>query len=715
MKNSAASSTCTANSHQRKNTTTANTSSQNNSNNNNSSSLDRHRRLSGCLFGADTIKDGGREQISSSHYSTEKSGSSGYYSSNIYSTSSVEDHIYSEPVIDVIDDNSRRRKFEQKLDQQIGLANLEKSIKTLEKHLKLLNKTNKKEYWQQLQKQKELQQHQSDGQRTSAVEQLSDASNADDEKMKRLPTIVEGMDNNVTTYQCGADKEIKRQNEWIVGTTDDSLHDLDLDTFLLIDETCDKKRKTKKTGTSLERLSQDGIENPTFESDHEHEEHVENEIDDNDVLLRNAKYNDNDKRADDGNLVNDIPVSNSDKNFENNYKCTKYINSCPDNAYNVEEIIDYKYEQPPHSPFASAKSMAFYMKNIEEHIQHQNTKDILEEIRDKLVVLLKPANELEHESSAESDGIGSAKSNSETDSLKRNINALKHDLDKYLVLMNQQNEMEIRAFCSGLSKNYKLLTMQHALGNRMRRSLVSTSDIGSELYSNRSFTDSSSGSHNLSHQVDYHQTLLRRKRRAKNQLKSSQKWKNQLRNSQRRKNRSADSQHENESIRCSSGSDSNFQLQRRHSDSICSSWDDDQQIMITNSLGNQSGSSQHGQSDNSVDSNAIVPIEVQTLLSTTQNRSNALAAVSSTSAQQITGHIEHNLAMQQPSLITNDSAKNTTNDEKDIMLEWHRNKPSIWQQYYGSKRLKYSNVVKKIKGKFDVNPAMSYVSRRNSF
>lgn len=79
-------------------------------------------------------------------------------------------------------------------------------------------------------------------------------------------------------------------------------------------------------------------------------------------------------------------------------------------------------------------------------------------------------------------------------------------------------------------------------------------------------------------------------------------------------------------------------------------------------------------------------------------------------SQQCNSHIESNLAMQQPSLITVDNAKDATNDEKDIMLEWHRNKPSIWQQYYGSKRLKYGNMVKKIKGKFDVNTSMSYVS-----
>lgn len=72
--------------------------------------------------------------------------------------------------------------------------------------------------------------------------------------------------------------------------------------------------------------------------------------------------------------------------------------------------------------------------------------------------------------------------------------------------------------------------------------------------------------------------------------------------------------------------------------------------------------------------------------------------------------------MQQPSLITVDNAKVAINDEKDIMLEWHRNKPSIWQQYYGSKRLKYSNMVKKFKGKFDVNVAvMSYVSNQTFY
>lgn len=217
------------------------------------------------------------------------------------------------------------------------------------------------------------------------------------------------------------------------------------------------------------------------------------------------------------------------------------------------------------------KAMPFYTKNIEEHIKHQNTKDILEDIREKLAVLLKPMIDSDAESSTESDSgaIAATKCNLKAILLKRNITALKHDVDNYLVLMNQQNEMEIRAFCSSLSKNYKLLAMQHALGNRMRQSQISTtSDIGSEIYSNRSFTGSSSSSHIISY-IDYHQSVIKRRRRLKTQLKNNHKLKNQLRANSKSKS-SLNRCTENDSARCSSSSDSNFQLQRRHSDSICS-------------------------------------------------------------------------------------------------------------------------------------------------
>ncbi|XP_031627253.1 probable serine/threonine-protein kinase DDB_G0282963 isoform X2 [Contarinia nasturtii] len=675
---------------------------------------------------------GEQEQVPSSHYSTEKSGSSGYYSSNVYSTSSVEDHIYSEPVIDGINDSNRRRKFDQKLDQQIGLANLEKSIKTLEKHLKCLNKPNKKDKFKHHHHHHQQQQQQQQ-QRSKASEQcqeLTTKSNGD-EQTKRLPTIVEGMDNNalaLVPYRRNGDIEAQRQhNNWNANTTDDSLMDLDLDTFLLIDETA---RDTMKKSNFNAICGVDSNEKkPTFQqSNTEHEintDHNDSGQDDDDD---GHEHTDNDDNGDNNNHKS--VTRNSD---ENNYKCTKYINSCPDDAYNVDEIIDYKYEQSAsvHFPFLNNKKLLpFYMRNIEDQLNHQNTKEILEEIRDKLTVLLKPtSDESEHDSSTESDGIGSSKisNNSKTISLLRNITELKHDVDNYLVMMNQQNEFEIRAFCSGLSKNYKLLTMQHALNNRTRRPKLSTSDIGSEVYSNSS----------SSQQHQNHQALVRRRRRLKNQMKRNQGNKNQMR-TLKNQSKILLNHLENESIRCSSSSDSNFQLQRRHSDSICSSWDEGQQILTTSSSGRGSSNSAH--SDNSIGNDVIIPIEVETLLSTsncdttariitplsssnetsdlnTSIESDTVATITSQPPvpSTINGHIESNLAMQQPSLITVDNAKDASNDDKDIMLEWHRNKPSIWQQYYGSKRLKYSNMVKKIKGKLDVNTTaavMSYPSTR---
>lgn len=404
-----------------------------------------------------------REQVLSSHYSTEKSGSSGYYSSNVYSTSSVEDHIYSEPVIDGISDTSQRRRLDKKIDQQIGLASLEKSIKTLEKHLK---KVNTKDQNYAKRKQNKVV-------KSSLIEQEANAL----EQTERLPTIVEGTVNSV------------RQCDWNADTTDDSLMDVDfdLDTFLLIDETCNKKKKS-----NIESICGVGIDNPTIRlhNDHEHEHDPPDSEGDH-------IGNDSDNRK--------AATNNSD---ENTYKCTKYINSCPDDAYNVDEITDYKYHWPNY-PFISNKSIPFYMKNIEDQLNHQSTKEILEEIRNKLIVLIEPISN--SESSTES-VIGSSRNNSRTVSLMRDITALKQDVDNYLLLMNQQNELEIRAFCSGLSKNYKLLTMQHALNNRMRRSKQSNSDIGSDMYSNSS------------HHHHYHyESLLRRRRRLKNQLKRNRK------------------------------------------------------------------------------------------------------------------------------------------------------------------------------------------------
>lgn len=619
---------------------------------------------------------------SSSHYSTEKSGSSGYYSSNVYSASSIEDHIYSEPVIDAIDQTStpkirrprdHRRKFDQKLDQHIGLANLEKSVKSLEKHLKLLSRQQQQQQQQQHSKQ-------------SACEMCGCAAaemstTVDDEKTKRLPTIVEGIDTNgCTSVAAGKAKSVRRgagAHGWPTDT-DDSLMDLDFESFRKVNEKRDKKQmKLKLIGGDGSAVPppDNGIENPTSEPD-------DDDDDDDRIAIACSDH--------------------SKKHIENNYKCTKYVNSCPDDPYNVEGVNDYKYPMPR----TATAAMSFLVKSTDPQALpmvhgQKSTKDILEEIHGKLSQLLsQPTDHKRHSittDTSDSDAVPIATATtasvtmSETDSLKNNIQTLQQDLENYLKMINEQNEKEIRQFCSGLSQNYKLLTMQHALANKRRKKMNLTLDVGgSDAYSSRSFCSSSrhSGGSTSSyfnefvlptHYGRYDDALQRKTSSNDDDDRPSKLFRSRT-----------ESQ---EFVRYSSGSDNNFQLQRRHSDSLYSSWDEER----------HSGTDDITNARNT--DNVVVEVP-------------ATVDVTTAAAANAVGHIEQNLAMQQPIALMADGDKHVmmaamSNDEKELMLDlMHRNKPSIWQQYYGSKRLKYSNVVKKIKGKLEINPAMTYVSRQ---
>lgn len=610
-------------------------------------------------FIGDGSKDAVGGRLPSSHYSTEKSGSSGYYSSNVYSTSSVEDHIYSEPVIDAIDAaappkikraRDHRRKFEQKLEQQIGLANLEKSVKSLEKHLKLLSR------------------HKQQQQSKPSPCEMCGSSAADtsaDEKIKRLPTIVEGIDTNACASIAGKAKSVRRmQNNGVHGwtiVTDDSLMDLDFDSFRKVNEKRDKT-PTKKILIGANGAG-NGIDNPTFEPDEDDDE------DDDDDVVRG-------------------PVECNDKqHIENNYKCTKYINSCPDDAYNVEGVNDYKYATP-NSTLSSTddkRTMSFFMKTAEDPVHFQNTKGILEEIHVKLSQLLTQPTDTSNKEEMAAPVTPVA----ETDALKMSIQTLRQDLQNYLKLMNEQNEMEIRQFCSGLSKNYKLLTMQHALAAKVRTKAPHASEqSGSDAYSNRSYYSSSRHS-TSSYFNDYAVAPPSDILYARNAYNYDDSGRETSRKSTLNSSDAPPKFHSraesNEFVRYSSGSDTNFQLQRRHSDSVYSSWDEAPAQIIA---GGTSG-------DDVVVLESVVVV----------------GAEKTASAEVIASHIENNLAMQQPPALIVGDKNAPSSDEKDLMLDlMHRNKPSIWQQYYGSKRLKYSNVVKKIKGKLEINPAMTYVS-----
>lgn len=564
---------------------------------------------------------------SASQYSTEKSGSSGYYSSNIGSTrSSVDEHIYSEPLHEALAKaNGRRGSASRKH----GLDNLESSIKSLELHLKQLNRP--------------------------TLPSACDGCYHDEKRRSsgsdRLPTIMEGID-----IQVAASAEVTSINNhcW-QNTVDDSLMDIDFDAFLLANEVR-ASRKKESTRVSTVARPTAGVDNPSF---------VQDEAED----------------ADDERVA--VGSTDSDKYRDNNYKCSKYVNSCPEDAYNVEGVIN---DSLLHGGTVD-KSLALYLRKCENQIHYQNTRDILEDIREKLDALLesKATATRKDGQEAETASVDDSTTSSEK-AMHENIQSLRNDLEGYLKMMNRQNEIEIKQFCSGLSKNYKLLTIQQAMENKARSRLseydfsqkciyypASNSDLGSKgstdsgLDANRELSlyrdceiipqfdtvyvhDGLPFAYNHHNSTKYPYAVEPFHLRPPESMRSS--------------------------------SDSNFHLQRRR-ESMCSSCGEVAIIQCDGDSGDTEAT------PSTATTGASSPTESEVL-----EQEHQLAA----------SHIASNLAMQQPSLITG------YDDKELILMDWHRNKPSIWEQYYGSKRLSHAAVKKMKAGKHDVRLTMSYVS-----
>lgn len=589
-------------------------------------------------------KKRGRER-SASQYSTEKSGSSGYYSSNIGSTrSSVDEHIYSEPLHEALAKANARRGGGSSATRKHGLDNLETSIKSLELHLKQLNRPT-------LPAACDVCYHDEKRRSTS--------SGSD-----RLPTIMEGID----VLQVAAAAEVV-PNCW-QNTVDDSLMDIDFDAFLLANEVRGgRKRDSTRVATVVHGKA--GVDNPSF---------VQDEAED----------------ADDEQVAAD---TDSDKYRDNNYKCSRYVNSCPEDAYNVEGVIS---DGLLHGGSAD-KSLALYLRKCENQMHYQHTRDILEDIREKLDALLDSkasrkdttADAVETSSAATTVADDNTTTASEK-AMHDNIQTLRNDLESYLKMMNRQNEMEIKQFCSGLSKNYKLLTIQQAMENKARSRLsdydfaqkciyypASHSDVGS-----KGSTDSGLEARELSLYRDceiipqFDTVYVHDGLPFAYNHHSSTKYPAYV-------PATVEPFHLRPPESMRSSSDSNFHLQRRR-ESMCSSCGE---VAIIQCDGDSGGVGDSGDTEESTQDTA-----------TTDASSPTQSELLEQEHQLAASHMASNLAMQQPSLITG------YDDKELILMDWHRNKPSIWEQYYGSKRLTHAAAKKVKAGKHDVHLTMSYVS-----
>ncbi|XP_055917186.1 uncharacterized protein LOC129949639 [Eupeodes corollae] len=379
---------------------------------------------------------GARERTSSqSHYSTDKSGSSGYYSSNVCSTYSVEDHIYCEPTIDILEVNkpapSQSSKFghpsnhrqimivnnsdddeedhndhrthvkqnhqRQKENMKQNLQILETSIENLDRHLKSYPKLSNHDRLNMFIRPnpQAIPTHSDQAYNVSSI-----VPEAAKHRYGHLPTIMEGGSNEVP---------VRLQKSWQDEIAEDSLLDIDLDSFLLT-----TKGKNKSSAI-------DGIDNPTF---------------DKSVILH-------------------------DEDMENHYKCAKYINSCPEDAYRLESEV--------------GNSLDHFLKKYDDQIHFQNTRELLEDVRDKIRLLSESA-----------EGTATAKASGNNDKknipheLDTMIKALKGELESYLERMNQHSEMEIRQLCTGLVKNQNIVRMKKAFERRKSNASDSEYDIAYE-------------------------------------------------------------------------------------------------------------------------------------------------------------------------------------------------------------------------------------------
>ncbi|XP_055708737.1 uncharacterized protein LOC129804968 isoform X2 [Phlebotomus papatasi] len=486
----------------------------------------------------------GHERISSSHYSTDKSGSSGYYSSNLYSTGSVDEHIYSEPVIDAIEASAVKmtpKIAEKKNNKTCNFAD------TLNDDERKVHRSVGYDF--------ENEQHYgSPLERRLSLEYAKRST-------QKLPTIMEGIDGQIPRPIWPSDM-------------DDSLVDINLDSFLLNKE---KNGQVDGNGSSVE-----GIINPALDCD-------------------------------------DLSESNS---LENNYRCAKYVNSCPENPYCVEGVLEDLQSSVD-------KSLSLYLQKCEDNITIQTTREFLEDIRKKLTTLL------EEHYDENGDPLTPTRSTivraddkrqsrrKYTTVIKEDIKNLRSDLDDYLKVMNQTNEFEIQQLCTGIARDARLTTMKNALENRMRNQ-ENERRLGSLVM--RNFSDGCRGSGRRS-LAFYDEDLL----------------------------------HQSE--------DPNFQLKRKTSP--CSSDCDPMAQEI-------------------VDSDAIVPAEQS--------------------------QMQQNIAMQPAPLLLPKIYKGPAS-EQEMILEWHRNKPSIWEQYYGINRPDQPIIVRKTKitsgnGKKKPISVVSYPSTR---
>ncbi|KAH8372663.1 hypothetical protein KR009_002378 [Drosophila setifemur] len=360
-----------------------------------------------------------------SHYSTDKSGSSGYYSSNVCSTYSLDEHIYCEPVIDgqeKIKSVAARQRMRPPLQLPTKVVAPQKAavavpLMEIQSEIPSAVKSQRSDMQDVAGAVAPNEHH------IPEQDEQGEVLHHYSDKLRILETSIENLDRHLKTFPCLYAREhvvsfmhsampqsldigeklkaynqlptiLEQQQHQNQQMVDDSLLDIDLDAFLL--------------SPNAERR---GIDNPSF--------------------------------------LNDEQLA------ENNYKCAKYINSCPEDAYRLES------ERGGAAAGGASVREESYAKRYEDQLHFQNTRELLEDVRDKIRLL-----------SRATPVPSAAPSPSTTPppdvpkELEGMIHTLKHELESYLQRMNQHSELELRQLSSGLGRQQHVVRLQNALERR---------------------------------------------------------------------------------------------------------------------------------------------------------------------------------------------------------------------------------------------------------
>jgi hypothetical protein len=549
------------------------------------------------------------------HYSvTEKSGSSGYYGSNLYSASSVDEHIYCEPIIEYI---KQPVNVKSSLDEVVVVGH-QKTVTTADLNL-MTSPT------------------------SVTVDKKTNESRGLDEKQ-----CLESLRKSITNLENCLDVNLDNNNKQLIGAKVTKTNPI----------------KSSSSAKSLSALQQNNNASESVNN-------IQKIIDNIDSQIPRPIW------------PSDFDDSLMDINLEMMEMEQKRLSSGSDRSRNLITLESPVMEQKSDSA-KDAKRSPPHTENV---INFHNTREILEKIRTRL------ENYLDY--SKENPNV-IAETDAKIANLEDNIQVLKKDLENYLQAMNEKNESEIKQFCNGILNQKKYMQMKNAFektygsscsgsckirientyelmdGYEKMRPLSTTSNCSTGSYS-ASASESSSSSNLV--KTSYYKNPEGDEPFGTVYVKDGFTLRY------------------NERINPSTVPvEPSLRVQRNSS----------RKLLFNELQKKRSTAGSH------INSDQLRPGE-----SGDDERSTSLADSFDKNNNVSRNNLKNNLQLSGALLMTDFGRKSQVTREK-MLLEWHKNKPSSWELYYGSNRLitdPQQTLIRKAKGGRQVASTVSYVSQ----